>query len=211
MAATFLAFLGVSCLVIATPGPDTALTIRNTLRGGRHAGIATALGIAAGQTIWTLATSLGVAALLVAWEPLFLAVKYVGAAYLVYLGIYSLRGALWNRTTSQGREQHAGGRPLVPGRAFRQGLLSNLSNPKMAVFFASLLPQFATPGEGLLGRLVLLGIVFAAMTLSWLAAYSVLIAFARDRVRGSRLRRWIEAATGAMLIALGLRLAVEPR
>ncbi|GLS37749.1 hypothetical protein GCM10010869_33430 [Mesorhizobium tianshanense] len=90
----FLAFLGVSFIVIATPGPDTAITIRNTLLGGRAGGVSTALGIASGQTIWALATSAGIVALLVASEPLFLAVKYAGAAYLVYLGVKALQEAL---------------------------------------------------------------------------------------------------------------------
>jgi threonine/homoserine/homoserine lactone efflux protein len=91
---TFLAFLGVSLIVIVTPGPDTAITIRNTLFGGRSSGFLTALGIASGQSIWAFGTSLGAVALLVASQPLFLAVKYAGAAYLVYLGVQALREAV---------------------------------------------------------------------------------------------------------------------
>ena len=86
-----LAFLGISALVIMTPGPDTAITIRNTLTGGRVGGFATALGVATGQAIWALAASAGIVALLVASEPLFLAVKYAGAAYLIWLGFKFLR------------------------------------------------------------------------------------------------------------------------
>src|SRR5260370_3888336 len=89
----FLAFLGISILVIATPGPDTALTIRNALLGGRRGGIFTALGVAAGQAVWALATSVGIVALLVASEPVFLAVKLAGAVYLVVLGFQALWGA----------------------------------------------------------------------------------------------------------------------
>src|SRR5882672_5870242 len=88
-----LAFLGISVLVIVTPGPDTAITIRNTLAGGRSGGLATAAGVATGQAIWALATSAGIVALLVASEPLFLAVKYIGAAYLIGLGLQSLHAA----------------------------------------------------------------------------------------------------------------------
>src|SRR6266850_3596892 len=91
---SLLAFLGISALVIATPGPDTAITIRNSLAGGRVAGQATAAGVATGQAIWAFATSAGIAALLVACEPLFLTVKYAGAAYLVWLGVQSLRTAV---------------------------------------------------------------------------------------------------------------------
>src|SRR5918997_6024469 len=94
MTGELLAFLGVAVMVIVTPGPDTALTIRNTMAGGRAAGLGTALGVSTGQTIWTLAAAAGIAALLVASEPAFLALKYAGAAYLVFLGIQTLAGAL---------------------------------------------------------------------------------------------------------------------
>jgi threonine/homoserine/homoserine lactone efflux protein len=88
----FLAFLGVSAVVIVTPGQDTALTIRNTLLGGRRAGTSTALGVSAGQAVWALATSAGVAALLRASEPAFLTIKLAGAAYLVWLGLRTIFG-----------------------------------------------------------------------------------------------------------------------
>jgi threonine/homoserine/homoserine lactone efflux protein len=140
----FLAFLGVSLIVIVTPGPDTAVTIRNTLIGGRSGGVLTALGIASGQMIWAVATSIGIVTLLVASAALFLAVKYAGAAYLAFLGVQALREAVWPTVVSLARDV----RPrrnksrLTPLAAFRQGLVSDLGNPKMAIFFASLLPQF---------------------------------------------------------------------
>ena len=144
MLSSFLAFLGVSALVIATPGPDTALTIRNTLLGGRRGGVFTALGIVTGQAIWAVATSVGIVALLVASEPLFLAVKYAGAAYLVWLGLQSLRAAFRPAT---GPSARATTRPLTPSVAFSQGMVSDLGNPKIAAFFTSLLPQFVPPGS----------------------------------------------------------------
>src|SRR3990170_7349622 len=125
------AFLGIAILVIVTPGQDTALTIRNSLLGGRAGGVATATGVAAGQACWTVAASIGLAALLVASEPVFVALKLAGAAYLVFLGLQALRHAI--RPLSRAIER-AAGPPLAPARAFRQGLLSNLGNPKMAVF-----------------------------------------------------------------------------
>src|SRR5260370_33398074 len=118
-----LAFLGISALVIMTPGPDTAITIRNTLTGGRAGGLATALGVATGQAIWALATSAGIVALLVASEPLFQAVKYAGAAYLVWLCLQSLR-AVFQPSARPGAS--AAARPLPPGRAFSQGGVSCL-------------------------------------------------------------------------------------
>ena len=157
-----LAFLGVSALVIMTPGPDTAITIRNTLTGGRAGGLATALGIATGQAIWALATSAGIVALLVASEPLFQAVKYAGAAYLVWLGLQSLRSAF---RPAAGQGAIAAARPPTPGSAFSQGLVSDLSNPKMAAFFTSLLPQFVPPDTASFVGLILLGLLFSLLTL----------------------------------------------
>jgi threonine/homoserine/homoserine lactone efflux protein len=207
---SFLAFLGVSLIVIVTPGPDTAVTIRNTLIGGRSGGVATALGIAGGQTIWAFATSVGIVTLLVASAPLFLAVKYAGAAYLAYLGVQALRDAIRPAAASErdvrpGREESR----LAPFAAFRQGLVSDLGNPKMAVFFAGLLPQFAPAGEETFSALMRLGAVFAMITFAWLALYAAVIARAGDILRRQSIRRSIEAVTGTVLIGLGLRLATE--
>ncbi|TIO07139.1 MAG: LysE family translocator [Mesorhizobium sp.] len=206
----FLAFLGVSFIVIATPGPDTAITIRNTLLGGRAGGVSTALGIASGQTIWALATSAGIVALLVASEPLFLAVKYAGAAYLVYLGVKALQEAL---RPSHQAEVLAVAKPsrLTAASAFRQGLISDLGNPKMAVFFASLLPQFVPPGQESFAALLGLGVVFAVMTFTWLALYTTVVAKAGDFLRRPSIRRVIEGVTGTLLIGLGIRIATEHR
>ena len=212
MDSTFLAFVGVSVLVIVTPGPDTAVTIRNTLLGGRSGGVFTALGIALGQTIWALATSIGVVALLVASEPLFLAVKYAGAGYLVFLGAQALLEAF--RSTNSSIEDPTARLParrLRPLTAFSQGVISDLGNPKMAVFFASLLPQFTPPGEATFSALLFLGLTFSLMTFTWLAAYAVVLAKAGDVLRRPRLRRAVEGITGAFLIALGLRIATEQR
>ncbi len=208
MIASFMAFLGVSAIVIMTPGPDTAVTVRNTLLGGRLAGILTALGITAGQAIWALATSFGIVALLVASEVLFQAVKYAGAAYLIYLGAHALIGA-WRGGDGPAASVRNSAPRLRPGKAFVQGLMSDLGNPKMAVFFASLLPQFATPGEGLFAELMSLGLVFSLMTFLWLAAYAFVIAKAGEVLRRPAIRRWIEGVTGTLLIALGIRIAAE--
>ena len=190
MITSFMAFLGVSAIVIMTPGPDTAVTVRNTLLGGRLAGIFTALGISTGQAIWALATSFGVVALLVASEVLFQAVKYAGVAYLIYLGLQALVSA-WRGDGSPVAAQRGKAR-LGPAKAYVQGLMSDLGNPKMAVFFASLLPQFAAPGEGLFAALMSLGLVFSLMTFLWLAVYAVVVAKAGEVLRRPAIRRWIE-------------------
>ena len=199
--AELLAFLAVAVVVIVTPGQDTALTIRNTLAGGRRAGFRTAAGVVCGQAVWALAASAGVAALLVASEPAFVALKVAGAAYLVLLGSQALVAAVRGRG-----EAHAGAFAAT-GRELRQGLLSNLGNPKMAVFFSSLLPQFGDSFAALL----LLGLLFCALTLAWLCVYAAAVARAGELLRRPRVRRAIDALTGTALVALGIRLAAADR
>jgi threonine/homoserine/homoserine lactone efflux protein len=205
----YLAFLGVSLLVICTPGQDTALTIRNTLLGGRPGGAATALGVSSGQAAWTLATSAGLAVILIASGPLFLAVRIAGAGYLIYLGVRSLLKAASRAAPDKARLGGTQAR-LSPSAAFWQGLLSNLSNAKMVAFFISLLPSFAGPHPRFV-VLLALGLNFSLLTLVWLAGY----AFAVDRVRHllgrTSIRRGLDAVLGAVLVALGVRLAAEAR
>ena len=205
MLAGLLAFVAVSAVVICTPGQDTALTIRNTLAGGRGGGIATAAGVALGQAVWTLAASAGLVALISASEPAFRALKLAGAAYLVYLGAQSLYSALARH------ERRPIGAPIVtlsPRRALQQGVVSNLGNPKMAVFFASLLPQFAPSGGASFPVLLALGLLFCALTLSWLTFYAIVVARAHSFLAGP-MRRALNAITGVVLVAFGVRLATE--
>jgi threonine/homoserine/homoserine lactone efflux protein len=203
------AFVGVAALVIVTPGPDTALTVRNALLGGRRAGVATAAGVALGLAVWTAAASVGLAALLVTSEPAFVAVKLAGAAYLVLLGLQTLVHAWRGRPVEAAGERDAG--RLRPGVALRQGLLNDLGNPKIAVFFTTLLPQFAPPHGPAFATLLAFGLIFCAMTFAWLCAYSAAVARAGDLLRRPRLRRAMDAAMGAALIAVGVRVAVERR
>jgi threonine/homoserine/homoserine lactone efflux protein len=181
-------FLVVALVVIVSPGPDFALTVRNSLRYG---GLATAFGVVTGQLVWALATAAGIAALLVASHPAFVALRVAGAAYLIWLGLT----ALFRRSTHQPAPRR--------GSPYRQGLLSNLGNPKMPVFFTSLLPHFGAS----FAALALHGVAFAALTLAWLAVVARI-----GRVLGTgRVRRAIDVATGVVLVAFGLRLAAERR
>jgi len=195
-----LAFFGVALVVIVTPGPDTALTIRNALGGGARSGVFTALGVATGQAVWTLLTSLGLAALLLASEPAFMALRIAGAAYLVWLGLHSLYDAVRGA-----RSDRADAPRVRPALAYRRGLLSNLGNPKMAIFFTSLLPQFGSTFP----HLFALGLLFCATTLLWLSGYAAVVARLGDILRRSRIRRLLDAFTGTVLIAFGARLAAE--
>jgi threonine/homoserine/homoserine lactone efflux protein len=211
MSGSFLVFLGISVLVIVTPGPDTALTIRNTLIGGRVGGISTALGVSTGQLIWALATSAGVVAILLASENVFQAVKLAGAAYLVFLGAQALIAAFRSESWKTLGANEGVKKRLGAVTAFRHGVISNLGNPKMAVFFASVLPQFAPQGQGMLSALVLLGLVFSTLTFVWLSLYATALSAAGSLLRRPRVRRWLAGVTGTVLIALGLRLATEQR
>ena len=190
-------FLVVAAVVICTPGQDTALTIKNALAGGRRSGLATAFGVALGQAVWTVAAAAGLVAVLRASQPAFTALRLVGAAYLVYLGLQSLLAA------ARRRHAHAPAARSAPGGSLRQGLLSNLANPKMAVFFTSLLPQFGTA----LPALLAFGLLFSALTGLWLAGYAFAAARARGLLQRDRIRRTIDAVTGTVLVALGLRVA----
>lgn len=210
MRGDFAAFLGISVLVIVTPGQDTALTIRNTLLGGRRAGVFTALGVATGQVTWTVAASSGIAALLLASEPAFRVLKLAGAAYLVLLGTQALLGALRARSKSAPIGPRSERQP-APSVCYRQGLISNLGNPKVAAFFTSILPQFAPQRQASLFALLLLGLVFASLTLVWLTSYAAAVARAGDFLRRPHIRRILDGLTGGALVAFGARLAAEQR
>jgi threonine/homoserine/homoserine lactone efflux protein len=198
-----LAFLLVATALIVIPGQDTALTIRNTVVGGRPGGISTAAGVVSAQLVWTTATAFGLVALLVASRSAFDAVRLVGVVYLFVLGVRMLRDAL--RGDDERGSFSRGVR--TPRRAYRQGLLSNLSNPKMGVFFTSLLPQFASSFD----RILALGVLFGAMTLVWLAAYVVAVARVGGAILRPRVRRTLDAITGFVLVGFGIHLAGERR
>jgi threonine/homoserine/homoserine lactone efflux protein len=209
MLTELVAFVPVAAVVICTPGPDTALTIRNVLAGGRAAGILTAAGVAIGQGVWTVAASLGLTSLLRASARAFLALKAAGAVYLVFLGVQSLRA-------TRARRGHDAVAPpprqaLRPLRALRQGLLNDLGNPKMAGFFVGLLPQFAGTGRGSLVAFLGFGFLFCLLTFGWLTVYSLVVARARALFDRPRIRRCLDALTGCVLIGLGVRLAAEQR
>jgi threonine/homoserine/homoserine lactone efflux protein len=203
------AFVAISALIAVIPGPDTAIATRNALVGGRRAGLYTILGVALGLTVWTLATGAGIAALLRASEPAFVALKLIGAGYLIFLGVQ----ALWGATRRYGARGSApvARRPIPPRQALRQGLVTNLGNPKIAVFFTSFLPQFTPAHHAGFGTLILLGALFCVIGLSWLTAYTFAVARIGDFLRHPRPRRILEGVTGGVLVAFGARLAAEHR
>jgi threonine/homoserine/homoserine lactone efflux protein len=196
--AQVLAFCGVALVVGLTPGPDIALVLRNTMRGGRADGFRTIGGIMVGLVGWALATALGVAAVLAASATVFTVLKVAGGIYLVYLGIQSFR------SLRRGVEPEA--RPARRGSPFRQGLVTNLLNPKLAVFFTTLLPQFISAEDPYVAKAILLAVLFTTLGLGCLSLY----AFVADALANSRrFRTTLEAITGVVLVVLGLRLVVD--
>jgi threonine/homoserine/homoserine lactone efflux protein len=195
-------FLAVATVVVVAPGPDMALVARNTFVGGRRSGLATSAGTCSGLLVHSVAAALGLSALLLASSNAFTALKLLGACYLVFLGLRSL---LANRRRA---EASTAPRTVTPWTAYRQGLATNVLNPKVALFFVAMLPQFVEPGEGFVWRLLALSGVFIAMGLVWLAGYTIAIhAVGRSLDRAS-IRRWFERVSGVVLVALGVRLAL---
>jgi threonine/homoserine/homoserine lactone efflux protein len=204
-----LVFIGVAAIVIVIPGPDTAVVTKNVLVHGRRVALGTSLGVSAGLSMWTLAAAVGIAGVVRASGLAFTVLKLLGALYLVWLGVQALRAA---RDTGAGPVVHVGPRPAMGAfGGFRQGLFSDLANPKIGIFFTSLLPQFVDPGRPVLLPFLALGAVFVLMTLLWLCAYCVVAARAAETLQRPRLRAALARFTGLVLIALGLRLATEHR
>ena len=205
-----LAFAGVAALLTISPGPDMALMLRNVLRGGSRVVLPTALGTCTGLFAWGAMSSLGIAAILAASAELYTLLRLAGAAYLVVLGLLALRAAVTGRHEDTVVAEDG---PSSMGRraAFRSGLLTNLLNPKIGVFYATLLPQFIPPGAPPLATSLLLAGIHAALGIAWLCLYGGLLARAGDLVRRGRVRRVLEGLTGAVLVGLGVRVALDAR
>lgn len=208
MGAHLLLFIGVAAIVIVVPGPDTAVVTKNVLLHGRRTAFGTSLGVTAGLSVWTLAAAVGVASLVRASYPAFTVLKLIGALYLTWLGIQALRAA--RHTGSAGQPSRVG-KPVGALGGFRQGLLSDLANPKIGIFFTSLLPQFVDPGHPVLLPFLALGAVFVLMTVMWLSAYCLVAARAAETLQRPRVKAALDRVTGIVLIGLGVRLAIEHR
>lgn len=201
-------FVLVAVVVVITPGVDMALVTKNALLHGRRAALASAFGINTGIAAWTLAAALGVAAIVRASVAVFAAVKFAGAIYLIYLGVQALRAARRERRTGGGMPVAA---PITTSAAYRQGLVSNALNPKIAVFFTSLLPQFVEPGGSTLLGLLVLGALFNLFGVVWLTGYALAAARGRSLLRRPRIRAALDSLSGIVLVGLGVRLALERR
>jgi threonine/homoserine/homoserine lactone efflux protein len=191
-------FALASLALIALPGPDQALIMRNALVGGRTAGLRTMLGGASGLSLHAAAAALGVSALLATSAAAYSTLKFVGIAYLLYLGVRMLLAA---GCPSAHDEQAPG------GRTFAQGFVSNALNPKVALFFLTFVPQFLPDHGATLPAALGLSAIFAAIYLAWFTGMVTLVELVGNALRRPRVQAWTERVTGGALVAFGLRLA----
>ncbi|QKV78536.1 LysE family translocator [Amycolatopsis sp. Hca4] len=189
-------------LVLIVPGPDTALVLKNSLAGGRRGGVLTALGIGSGNLVQGLAAALGLSAVIVRAEPVFVALKWAGAGYLAYLGVKALLAA-WRGNYRTVAETAGHG-----GRRWREGFLGNLTNPKVLVFYLSMLPQFLT-ADSTIAEALLLAVTVGGLATLW----QLVIVAGVHRIRAwlgrRRVRRTLDGVTGTALIGFGTALALE--
>jgi RhtB (resistance to homoserine/threonine) family protein len=200
----FVAGLAVLVLLTISPGADMALIAKITLERGRRAALLATIGICSGLFVHATASALGLSVILATSAEAFTVVKLAGAAYLVYLGVQALRSSFRDEALLE----------AAPRRAtspFLQGLLSNVLNPKVAVFYLTFMPQFMSPGDNVLIRSLAFAVAHAVMGIVWLTAYAYVLSQISVVLGRSGVRRWLERVTGGVLIALGVRLALERR
>ncbi|WP_459503123.1 LysE family translocator [Bacillus sp. C1] len=203
----YFLFIIMSICLIILPGPDTAMATKNTLTSGKMGGVKTVFGTCIALLIHTLAAVIGLSALIVKSAFIFSIFKYVGAIYLVYLGIQALL-SLKSKNSPDIHEI-----PIQHGdknsSCFRQGFLTNLLNPKIAVFFLTFLPQFLNPNHNTLVQFLIMGLTYLVLTVIWFAFYIFLIDKISIFMKKPTTQRYVQGITGIVLIGFGIKLAFE--
>jgi threonine/homoserine/homoserine lactone efflux protein len=208
----YLAFAGIAAVLTITPGADMALVAKNVFTRGQRGSFATILGICSGLFVHATASALGLSAILAKSARAFEIVKWAGAAYLFYLGVMALRRAVkGGAPVSLNPHEHAVKKQEGWWGGFSEGMLTNILNPKVALFYLTFLPQFIAPGDPVLRVSLFLASLHVAMGLVWLSIYSRALHKLNTKLAGGRVRRAIEAATGGLLMALGAKLVFARR
>jgi threonine/homoserine/homoserine lactone efflux protein len=199
---TFLIFLTAAITLIITPGPNTLYVTTRSMELGQKAGVVSAFGVGVGCLLHTSAAALGLSALLMSSDLAYEAIKYLGAAYLVYLGIRTV----WERKSVISSSAE---RKIDSAGIFGESILTSLLNPKIALFFIAFLPQFADPTGSLAGQIFLLGCTYSILCTTWYIIMGLLVGSASNwfahQISFARLRSWV---TGCILVALGLGIAL---
>jgi threonine/homoserine/homoserine lactone efflux protein len=203
----YVEFLAFAVVLVLIPGPDFAVVTKNTLAGGRRRGRWTAVGVVSSNFVQGTAAACGLGALIVKAQPVFEAIKWAGVAYLLFLGAQAIRSAVRGhyQPLDDDDEADAKTRTLT---GWRQGFLSNITNPKVLVFYLAVLPQFLTPGANL-GWLLMMAWSHAALSLAYLLVLVAALNRARRLLARRRVRRSLDATTGAVLLGFSARLATE--
>jgi threonine/homoserine/homoserine lactone efflux protein len=199
-------FLAFAVVLVLIPGADFAVVTKNTLVGGHRRGRWTALGVSNSNLVQGTAAAFGLSALIMKVQPLFEAIKWAGVAYLAYLGAQAIHSARRGEYAPLDGDDPARAAQNVAG--WRQGFLSNITNPKVLVFYLAVLPQFLTPGAGL-GWLLVLAWSHAAISLGYLLVLVTGLHSARRLLMRRKVRRALDTTTGVVLLGLGARLATE--
>lgn len=197
-------FLTVAAVVVLIPGPDFAVVTSNAMAGGRRRGLWCSAGVATSNALQGIAAVAGLGALIAGAQPVFEAIRWAGVAYLTYLGVRLIRSALRGGPVMPVRS------PAGAGKGWRQGFLSNITNPKVLVFYLAVLPQFLAPGTGA-GVLLVFALSHALLSLTYLSLLTLFLHGARRLFRRRRVRRTLDAVTGGAMIAFGVRLAADSR
>lgn len=205
---SYLSYVVFAVIVIVAPGPDFALTMANTLRAGRPGGMRTALGIATSNTVQGTAAALGLGGLIARSELAFTIIRWVGAAYLAYLGVSTICSALRRRHATP-EHPNSGETTTRHWLTYQQGFLSNITNPKVLTLYLSVLPQFLASGHPNLSAALLLAYAHAVLGLLWLIVLVVFLHRIRSFLQRRRVRRSLDGATGVAMIGFGARLAIE--
>ncbi len=207
MHSDLIGFLGVAALVTIAPAADFALVTRRALSAGARAAVITASGVCSGVLVWGALSALGVAAVVTASADAYAALRLAGAAYLVLLGIRALLTARRLATGNATPVDHETSR--VRDGGFRQGLVTNLLNPKVGIFYAAVLPQFVSHRDSVLLVSLLFAALHALMGMVWYSFSAVVLCRGRRLFARPRARAALELSTAAVLIGLGLRVATE--
>lgn len=210
MDSRFVAFLGIAALLTIIPGADTALVTKNAVARGRTAAFFTTFGICTGCLCHATASALGLSVVLRESARVYEWVKLAGAVYLIYIG----GRALWTARTNAALAKQQALSPASAARngllrSYSEGLFTNLLNPKVAIFYLTFLPQFIAPGESVLRRSLFLASIHVVMGLIWLCSYAILLDRMSSVLTRPSVKRRLEAVTGLVLVAFGMKLAIE--